>query len=167
MLNENARPVEFHCTTPVRPSQSQRILYGATLGEHVLCELIPKLLVNKTKQKPSAILVDQNLLLNCRQNLNIAVGCIANESLSGCHKGEGDSSGNHLNNSTNSELVIGNSAFISVGGLDFSVHSQFRSDELSVQTALESISKTVDIDEPFERLVTAIQEASKSNSKAA
>jgi len=167
VLNENARPVEFHCTTPVRPSQSQRILYGVTLGEHILCELIPKLLVNKTREKPSAILVDQNLLLNCRRSLNIAVGCITNESQSSVLKDESDRSGNHLNVSTNSELVIGDSVFISSGGFEFSVHSQFRSDDSTVQTALESISKTVDIDEPFERLSTAIQEASKSNGKAA
>lgn len=168
VLNENARPLEFHCTAPVRPSQSQRILYGATLAEHVLCELIPKLLINKTRQKPSTILVDRNPLLGCRKNIDVPVGCLSIEkNVEKQHRDEDRSLSSSIQAPADSELVIGDSAFISAGGFEFTIHTQFRSDESVVLTALESISKTVDIDEPFERLATAIQEASKSSGKAA
>lgn len=168
VLNENARPLEFHCTAPVRPSQSQRILYGATLADHVLCELIPKLLINKTRQKLSTILVDRNQLLGCRKNIDVPVGCLTCESHNDHGKGSfGSSGGISKPEPVNSGLVIGDSAFISAKGFEFTIHSQFRSDESIVLASLESISKTVDIDEPFERLATAIQEASKSSGKAA
>ena len=32
IVNQLARPLEFHCTMPVRPSRSQELLYGKTLN---------------------------------------------------------------------------------------------------------------------------------------
>ena len=31
LLNALGRPLEFHCTAPVRPNRAQEILYGPTL----------------------------------------------------------------------------------------------------------------------------------------
>ena len=31
VLNHNGRPLEFHCTAPLKPNRAQEILYGATL----------------------------------------------------------------------------------------------------------------------------------------
>lgn len=46
---DRGRPLEFHCTEPVRPSRAQEILFGATLREHVCGEQIGAALLAKTK----------------------------------------------------------------------------------------------------------------------
>ncbi|MGW8256618.1 MAG: hypothetical protein ACWGMZ_03940, partial [Thermoguttaceae bacterium] len=31
LLNTSGRPLEFHCTAPIKPNRAQEILYGPTL----------------------------------------------------------------------------------------------------------------------------------------
>jgi hypothetical protein len=38
IVSELGRPLEFHCTSPVRPSRAQEILYGPTLQAYLLGE---------------------------------------------------------------------------------------------------------------------------------
>ena len=52
IVNQLARPLEFHCTMPVRPSRSQELLYGSTLNDFVCGEQIAKALTQKAKLKP-------------------------------------------------------------------------------------------------------------------
>src|SRR4051812_23172961 len=35
LLNPLGRPVEFHCTAPVKPNRAQQILYGPTLRPYL------------------------------------------------------------------------------------------------------------------------------------
>ena len=51
MLNVQARPVEFHCTAPVKPTKAQEVLYGATLHSYV-AEQIAITLIGKSKLSP-------------------------------------------------------------------------------------------------------------------
>lgn len=48
VLNVQARPVEFHCTAPVKPSRAQEVLYGVTLRAYVI-EQIAATLTAKSK----------------------------------------------------------------------------------------------------------------------
>lgn len=50
------RPLEFHCTEPVRPSRAEQILFGASLRPHLCGERIGGALLAKT-QTPIAVLV--------------------------------------------------------------------------------------------------------------
>ncbi len=63
VLNEHARPLEFHCTLPVAPSKAQRILYGQTLNDFLCGEQIAKALLCKAKLKPSLIVTDCSAVL--------------------------------------------------------------------------------------------------------
>ncbi|MCA9267141.1 MAG: hypothetical protein KDA41_01655, partial [Planctomycetales bacterium] len=55
LLNTAARPLEFHCTSPVRPNRAQEILYGPTLGEFLLGEVIGQTLIKKSEISPAWI----------------------------------------------------------------------------------------------------------------
>ncbi len=63
ILNQLARPLEFHCTLPVKPSRAQSLLYGSTLDDFVCGEQIAKALVTRAKLKPSLILTDSSSVL--------------------------------------------------------------------------------------------------------
>ena len=51
VLNVNGRPLEFHCTAPVRPNRAQQILYGPTLEPFLFGEQIGQALVSKGRGK--------------------------------------------------------------------------------------------------------------------
>jgi len=58
LLNTLARPLEFHCTLPVKVSRTQTILYGASLRAHVCGQVIGRALLDKAKASPQLLLTD-------------------------------------------------------------------------------------------------------------
>jgi hypothetical protein len=58
LLNDRGRPEEFHCNSPIRPTRTQEILYGATLRPFLLTECIAIHLIAKCSRPPAAILTD-------------------------------------------------------------------------------------------------------------
>ncbi len=66
ILNRAGRPLEFHCTAPVKPSRSQQILFGPTLGPYLYGEQIGQTLVAKGSLEPLAICTDVEQVLSLR-----------------------------------------------------------------------------------------------------
>jgi len=58
VLNSLGRPLEFHCTAPVRPNRAQAILYGPTLDPYLCGERIGQTLLEKSKVAPKIVLTD-------------------------------------------------------------------------------------------------------------
>jgi len=73
VLNEAGRPLEFHCTAPIRPSRPQEILYGNTLRPYLYGEQIGQALLSKAKHPPSIILTDQRPALALQSLIEIPV----------------------------------------------------------------------------------------------
>ena len=63
VLNLHARPLEFHCTMPVKPTRAQEMLYGPTIDDFICGEQIAKALITKAKLEPSLILTDSEAAL--------------------------------------------------------------------------------------------------------
>ncbi|MEN1682029.1 MAG: hypothetical protein AAGJ46_20810 [Planctomycetota bacterium] len=57
IVSRTGRPLEFHCTAPVKPSHAQRILFGATLRRHLLGECLGGALVSRAKLKPTVLAI--------------------------------------------------------------------------------------------------------------
>lgn len=62
ILNVAGRPLEFHCTAPIKANRAQEILYGATLREYLYEQIAPALLA-KGKTTPIVICTDLPELL--------------------------------------------------------------------------------------------------------
>lgn len=58
LVSSLGRPLEFHCTAPVRPSRAQEILYGPTLPSYLVGEQIGSTLLAAAQLTPSLILTD-------------------------------------------------------------------------------------------------------------
>ncbi|MBX3424716.1 MAG: hypothetical protein KF688_03450 [Pirellulales bacterium] len=58
VLSPQGRPLEFRCTTPVRPSRAQEILYGASLRPYLLGELLGGTLLADATLPVVAVLTD-------------------------------------------------------------------------------------------------------------
>jgi hypothetical protein len=53
------RPLEFHCTAPIRPSRAQEILYGPTLRPYIVGDQIASALLGAAQFTPRLVLTDQ------------------------------------------------------------------------------------------------------------
>lgn len=63
ILNLAGRPIEFHCTAPVKPNRAQQILYGPTLDSFLYGEQIGATLLGHAKSVPLAICTDREPVL--------------------------------------------------------------------------------------------------------
>ena len=55
LLNMAGRPLEFHCTVPVRPNRAQQILFGPTLRPYLYGEQIGQALLAKMLRDDRAL----------------------------------------------------------------------------------------------------------------
>lgn len=67
ILNPIGRPIEFHCTTPIKPNRAQKILYGPTLEEFIYGEQIGRSLIEHSRMHPLAVCTDLEPILAARQ----------------------------------------------------------------------------------------------------
>jgi hypothetical protein len=66
LLNAAGRPLEFHCTTPVRANRAQEILYGPTLEPYLYGEQIGHALVSQAAHGPAVVCTDCPAVLALR-----------------------------------------------------------------------------------------------------
>jgi hypothetical protein len=152
IVNELARPVEFHCTLPVQPSKAQQILYGATLTEFVCGEQIARALVSKAKCTPCVVLSDTPSVLSLRHVHPIP---IASTTL-----------GQNQVSIPYPEMACDGHLQFEVHGLKLSILDAYRSDRAIVQELIAKVSGALDLLEPFGRIEEALLEAHPA-SKAA
>ena len=72
-LNPTGRPLEFHCTAPIKPNRAQRILFGPTLEPFLFGEQIGQTLVNKARVKPQVLCADREPTLAVREFVSMPV----------------------------------------------------------------------------------------------
>lgn len=76
VLNPSGRPLEFHCTAPVRPNRAQEILYGSTLQPYLFGEQIGRTLLERSKLRPLAVCTDRPPALAVRQFIEVPVALV-------------------------------------------------------------------------------------------
>jgi len=76
VLNQAGRPLEFHCTTPIKPNRAQEILYGPTLEPYLFGEQIGKALVAKSSVEPLMICTDLRPAMAVRGLVNAPVALV-------------------------------------------------------------------------------------------
>jgi hypothetical protein len=73
VLNALGRPLEFHCTAPVKANRAQQILYGPTLAPYLYGEQIGQTLLGKTKVEPLLVFTDVSPALAVRNLVTLPV----------------------------------------------------------------------------------------------
>lgn len=141
VTNGWGRPLEFRLTTAVQPNRVQTALYGPTLTEYILADLIGKTLVEKTPTKPDIIVTDVPTALSLRSRLDIPVIAIRGE-----------------NAAPPAESVAFVHPRCSVGVF---LPEKYPSDRDRILPILERIDPAVDLAEPFARIRDAVSEARK------
>lgn len=133
VTNRFGRPLEFQCTTPVRPNRTQEILYGPTLRPFLLGELIGKTLVEKAAVKPDVVLTEGDDLLELRTHVPQPVAVVE-------------------------ETAEG----LKVGRQSLRFHPSHAEDRSRLAKSAAAVPDQADLFEPFERVREALQETVKA-----
>lgn len=138
VTNRYGRPLEFQCTSPIKPNRTQEILYGPTLKPYLLSEVIGRTLVEKAGVKPHLVLAEQSDMLDLRDHIAMPVAYVQPGKTAG-----------------DSDLKLGNCL------LRF--HQSHPNDRKAVEPQAEQIPTSADLKEPFQRVREALQEAMKTS----
>lgn len=140
VLNTSGRPLEFHCSLPIRPTRTQQILYGPSLGAYLVGDLIGKALLDRAKMKTQLVLADHVDALELSKRSGIPFACT------------------EVDRRANIADVIevdGRQAIAASGQRD------------AVMEILQKLPATLDLNEPFDRIREAFSEARGSSRAAA
>jgi len=76
VLNLAGRPLEFHCTAPIKPNRAQQILYGPTLDAFLYGEQIGSTLLGHAKTNPLVVCTDREPILSLRDLVDLPVALV-------------------------------------------------------------------------------------------
>jgi hypothetical protein len=159
LLNQLGRPLEFHCTTPVKPNRAQEILYGPTLAPFLYGELIGQTLVGKGSHKPLVVLTDLAPVLSLRSHAAMPVALVRREDASGLAPQSGQ---RLLWRLDAAHSTAGPSLpTFHFGANELAVDPLHDGDRELVLQRLQDVADTFDLAEPFTRIREAIEEAQR------
>ena len=165
IVSELGRPLEFHCTSPVRPSRAQEILYGPTLQPYLIGEQIGGSLLEAAKLTPRLILTDQAATMVVRSRTEVPmVFVLARAELQNAPAIQIDAASDTIVASTAGDgAVLAPSSYgqFSAGNYELQLPFGFESDQAVVIESLALLTQHVDLAEPFGRIHEAIREAQR------
>jgi hypothetical protein len=151
ILNLHGRPLEFHCTLPIKPNRAQEILYGPTLEAFLYGEQIAQTLLGEGKHQPLVALTDRQPMLAAAEFTRIPLALVlppADEEPSGV-------------------ALPGGLSQVEVGRNRLGVRAKSPDEARRIVERLADLDGSFDLAEPFERIVAAIEEARKAALQAA
>lgn len=148
LVNYVARPLEFHCTMPVKPSRAQELLYGPTIDDFVCGEQIAKALTMKAKLTPQVVLTDCSAVLALSLVSKLPVAYLATSpDAEKCEQMRIPVSMGHCVKHLDAPEYR----------VDVPEQSDFTQQEFA--ELVQGIAPSFDLAEPFQRIVEALYEA--------
>jgi hypothetical protein len=170
VLNTAGRPLEFHCTAPVRASRAQEILYGPTLEPFLFGEQIGNTLVQKASSKPLFVCTDLRPALELREHYAGPVLFVAAERPSEDEEANCDiRRSTHRLDSTSPTAVPSNHFPLQefpLGTNCVAVAAKYAADQEVVQRRWREATAELDLHEPFTRICEAIAEAHRGSARS-
>lgn len=162
VLNRAGRPLEFHCTAPIRANRAQEILYGPTLRPYLYGEQIGRTLLEKGKHSPAVVLTDCEPMLAVGEFVTSPVALV--EKIEDDKAAQPDQRHDHASGQKwrldAAQTPEPNLRFFMVGGQRLALRRDADShQEESVVQGIGVATPGLDLTEPFERIRAAIDEA--------
>jgi hypothetical protein len=148
VVNHLGRPLEFHCTLPVKPTRAQVLLYGPTMDDFVCGEQIAKALIAKAKLNPKLVITDTPAALSAALVSDVTIVWLVDPAE--------QTENQYLRFPAHTNLATRQFA---VTGHKFWSLKDCQNAEATVAEVLPQLSERFDITEPFTRIVEALFEA--------
>ncbi|MHB8972611.1 MAG: hypothetical protein ACYC3X_21525 [Pirellulaceae bacterium] len=171
VLNFLGRPLEFHCTAPVRPNRAQEILYGPTLDPYLVGERIGQTLLEKSKAAPQIVVTDCPAAMVARcfaaTPMVLVLGPSDAESSEEVASGtpSAETPTDVVTDAADREVLRRGGAplrpFV-LGGYRLAVHAEHVADQSHFSEHWPHFAEQIELDEPFGRIREAIDEARAS-----
>jgi hypothetical protein len=160
ILNTAGRPLEFHCTAPVKPNRAQQILFGPTLESYLYGEQIGQTLVAKASVEPLAVCTDILAGLSLRDYVALPVALVLRAEERTAENEVSPASGSPAWRVDAPRRVPGHLTTFEIGRNRLAVATGRDADRESISQRLENLA-AFDLSEPFERIREAVGEAHK------
>jgi hypothetical protein len=170
VLNKCGRPLEFHCTAPIKPNRAQQILYGPTLAPFLYGEQIGQTLVQKGRHEPLVVCTDLEPVLAVRPHVSMPVVLVlspaptASNDTSACieipHFGGQEKIIQRVDPSHGGP---GGLVRFRLGRNELALsEGTAAADQPSIAERVAELAETFDLGEPFGRIREAIEEAQRA-----
>ena len=161
LLNLAGRPLEFHCTAPIKPNRAQQILYGPTLEAFLYGEQIGFTLLEHAKIEPLVVCTDREPVLSIRDRLTMPVALILPP--------DADATGAADPGEENRTIRLDAAhprgprlVSFTLGRNRLAVPERSGDDRQRIAERLAESAETLDLLEPFTRIREAIEEAQQA-----
>ncbi len=146
VIDESGKPLEFRCTSPIRPNAVQKMLYGRSLQPYILVELIGRPLLKGLREQFDFIVVNSPFFLNLREHFDRPCLFVRRqgEEMTAGSDGE-DRSPSELVDSPKYDPVV-------MQGFE-----EYPEDTKKAYPIFQALSKRMNILEPFERIARALE----------
>jgi hypothetical protein len=159
VLNTAGRPLEFHCTAPVKPNRAQQILFGPTLESYLYGEQIGQTLLSKSSIEPLVVCTDVGRALSVADYVSLPVALvIADNQMATAVESPSALSAWRVDTSHQAEADL---QVFEVGPNRLAVPNHREADRHTISKRLETAT-SLDLSEPFERIREAVEEANKN-----
>ena len=158
VLNHAGRPLEFHCTTPIKPNRAQQILYGPTLEAFLYGEQIGKTLIDQASTPPWLICTDQKAALAAREHVSTPVVLVLPDE----GQAEPSSASGRILRLDSAHHVGPPLATFRLGRNRLALPEQAEDDRRLITERLTELAESFDMAEPFQRIRDAIEEAQQA-----
>lgn len=160
VLNGCGRPLEFHCTAPIKPNRAQQILYGPTLAPFLYGEQIGQTLLSKAKNQPLVVCTDREPALAVRQHVAMPVALVLGAeptAVAGIESPapEPSAPARRLDRAHANSVLLR----FQLGPNQLAVPEGCDDDRRVICQRLGALCESFDLAEPFERIREAIEEA--------
>lgn len=159
VLNASGRPLEFHCTAPVKPNRAQEVLYGPTLEPYLFGEQIGQALLKKSQAEPLVVCTDLSPVLAVREFLSCPVALVLS-----CPAAEATNAAIGAGRTFRVDRAHGptTSPKFQIGRNELAVGGAWPADEQRITETVAALAEHFDLAEPFARIRGAIDEAQRS-----
>lgn len=151
VTDDLTRPLEFRCTSPIRPTKLQTILYGQSLESHILCELVGLPLFRAITGGARIVIIRKKQLLLLRPRIEAPVVWLGTHGESEVPSGGSDGGDSPLITSTSGKFEP-----VIVSG-----PPEYASETQEARKKLQEIFERNDLMEPFERMRIALEQVHK------
>ena len=164
IISAVGRPLEFHCTAPIRPSRAQEILYGPTLHSYLLGEQICGKMLESAKLSPILILCEQAAPLYIRPKITMPMVHVGRKCEVAASRAERPAPA-AIETSNEIESPSSGQTFCAAG-YELRLPWSYDEEESLVLRLLVTLAQHVDLSEPFGRIHEAIQEAQRIGTRS-
>lgn len=176
VLNMAGRPLEFHCTSPIKPNRAQEILYGPTLEGFLYGEQIGQTLVSQATSHPLVICTDRCSALATREFVSAPMVLVIppeedtqdNAARDESPKAEGSKAEGSKGRSEKSYRVDAahrgapRLVRFDLGRNHLAIAESADGDRQQISKSLATVAESFDLAEPFGRIREAIEEAQQA-----